>query len=154
MFRCVFKVVHRVKLRLVVDLIAESYCSLLELLLKCGHLLCATDFFGVSWISLVMSSMWMVCAFHPSLGIFSEIWTVLCSDVFSRLWLCKLCQCCVQVLRHRYERLRGVYGRIQNELATMGERVQSLLSWRDPRYHFILWQCCPCKYVALWVACI
>ncbi len=37
-----------VKLRLVVDLIAESYCSLLELLLKCGHLLCATDFFGVS----------------------------------------------------------------------------------------------------------
>jgi hypothetical protein len=72
-------------------------------------------------------------------------------------WLFKLCQCCVQVLRHRYERLRGVSGRIQNglgELATMGERVQSLLSWRDPRYHFILWQCCPCKYVALWVGCI
>jgi len=30
-----------------VDLIAESYGSLLELLVKCGHLLCATDFFGV-----------------------------------------------------------------------------------------------------------
>jgi hypothetical protein len=79
-----------VKLRLVVDLIAESYCSLLELLLKCGHLLCATDLFGVSWISLVMSSMWMVCAFHPSLGIFSEIWIVPCSDVFSRLCIVKL----------------------------------------------------------------
>ncbi len=42
----------------------------------------------------------------------------------------------LQVLKHRYERLRGVAGRIQNalgELATMGERVHSLLNWRDPR---------------------
>ncbi len=42
-----------------------------------------------------------------------------------------------QVFKYRYERLRGVAGRIQNalgDLATMGERVQSLLSWRDPRY--------------------
>ncbi len=46
-----------VELGLMVDLIAESYCSLLELLVKCGHLLCATDFFGVSWICLVMSSI-------------------------------------------------------------------------------------------------
>jgi hypothetical protein len=41
-----------------------------------------------------------------------------------------------EVLKYRYERLRGVAGRIQNalgDLATMGERVQSLLSWRDPR---------------------
>ncbi|CAM6017649.1 unnamed protein product [Sphagnum balticum] len=41
-----------------------------------------------------------------------------------------------QVLKHRYERLRGVAGQIQNvlgELATMGEWVHSLLNWRDPR---------------------
>jgi hypothetical protein len=43
----------------------------------------------------------------------------------------------IQVLKYRYERLRGVSGRIQNALgglATMGERLLSLLSWRDPRY--------------------
>lgn len=42
-----------------------------------------------------------------------------------------------EVLKHRYERLRGVAGRIQNglgSLASMGERFQSLLIWRDPRY--------------------
>ncbi|CAK9266232.1 unnamed protein product [Sphagnum jensenii] len=41
-----------------------------------------------------------------------------------------------EVLKYRYERLRGVSGRIQNALgglATMGERLLSLLSWRDPR---------------------
>jgi hypothetical protein len=39
-------------------------------------------------------------------------------------------------LKRRYERLRGVAGRIQNalgELATMGERLHALLTWRDPR---------------------
>lgn len=49
------------------------------------------------------------------------------------MWLCSE----RQVFKYRYERLRGVAGRIQNalgDLATMGERVQSLLSWRDPRY--------------------
>lgn len=43
----------------------------------------------------------------------------------------------VQVLKLRYERLRSVAGRIQNalgDLASMGERLHSLLSWRDPRY--------------------
>jgi hypothetical protein len=43
----------------------------------------------------------------------------------------------LQILKFRYERLRGVSGRIQNalgELASMGEKLQSLLSWRDPRY--------------------
>ena len=43
----------------------------------------------------------------------------------------------MQVLKHRYERLRGVSGRIQNalgDLAGMGERLHSLLSWRDPRF--------------------
>lgn len=42
-----------------------------------------------------------------------------------------------EVLRMRYERLRGVAGRIQNafgDLASMGEKLNSLLSWRDPRY--------------------
>lgn len=42
-----------------------------------------------------------------------------------------------QVLRMRYDRLRDVSSRIQNhmgDLATQGERIQSLLSWRDPRY--------------------
>jgi hypothetical protein len=42
----------------------------------------------------------------------------------------------LQTLKYRYERLRGVAGRIQNalgDLASMGEKFQSLLSWRDPR---------------------
>ncbi|XP_008226140.1 PREDICTED: protein QUIRKY-like [Prunus mume] len=40
------------------------------------------------------------------------------------------------VLKRRYDRLRGIAGRIQavlGDIATQGERVQSLLSWRDPR---------------------
>ncbi|KAK7323270.1 hypothetical protein VNO77_26735 [Canavalia gladiata] len=39
-------------------------------------------------------------------------------------------------LRKKYDRLRGVAGRVLaviGDLATQGERVQSLLSWRDPR---------------------
>ena len=41
-----------------------------------------------------------------------------------------------EVLKRRYDRLRGIAGRMQvvlGDLATQGERVQSLLSWRDPR---------------------
>ncbi|KAD5961684.1 hypothetical protein E3N88_13157 [Mikania micrantha] len=40
------------------------------------------------------------------------------------------------VVRMRYDRLRSIGGRIQTmagDLATQGERFQSLLSWRDPR---------------------
>ncbi|XP_010504727.1 PREDICTED: FT-interacting protein 1-like [Camelina sativa] len=40
------------------------------------------------------------------------------------------------IVRMRYDRLRSIAGRIQTvvgDLATQGERVQSLLSWRDPR---------------------
>ncbi|CAH9100723.1 unnamed protein product [Cuscuta europaea] len=40
------------------------------------------------------------------------------------------------VVRMRYDRLRSIAGRIQTvvgDLATQGERLQSLLSWRDPR---------------------
>ncbi|XP_028769439.1 FT-interacting protein 3-like [Neltuma alba] len=39
-------------------------------------------------------------------------------------------------LRNRYDRLRGIAGRllaVMGDLATQGERIQSLLSWRDPR---------------------
>jgi hypothetical protein len=39
-------------------------------------------------------------------------------------------------IRMRYDRLRHVAGRIQTvvgDIATQGERLQSLLSWRDPR---------------------
>ncbi|KAJ7949115.1 C2 domain-containing protein [Quillaja saponaria] len=39
-------------------------------------------------------------------------------------------------LKKRYDRLRGLSGRVlavMSDLATQGERVQSLLSWRDPR---------------------
>ncbi|KAG2385238.1 FT-interacting protein [Vigna angularis] len=39
-------------------------------------------------------------------------------------------------LKKRYDRLRAVAGRVVEvmaDLATQGERVQSLLSWRDPR---------------------
>ncbi|KAJ6686233.1 C2 CALCIUM/LIPID-BINDING PLANT PHOSPHORIBOSYLTRANSFERASE FAMILY PROTEIN [Salix purpurea] len=41
-----------------------------------------------------------------------------------------------EVVRYRYDRLRSVAGRIQTvvgDVATQGERVQALLSWRDPR---------------------
>lgn len=40
------------------------------------------------------------------------------------------------IVRMRYDRLRSVAGRIQTvvgDVATQGERVQALLSWRDPR---------------------
>ncbi|KAJ1409901.1 Phosphoribosyltransferase C-terminal [Sesbania bispinosa] len=40
------------------------------------------------------------------------------------------------IIRMRYDRLRSIAGRIQTvvgDLATQGERFQSLLSWRDPR---------------------
>lgn len=40
------------------------------------------------------------------------------------------------LVRMRYDRLRSVAGRIQTvvgDIATQGERLQSLLSWRDPR---------------------
>ncbi|XP_074583012.1 FT-interacting protein 7-like [Curcuma longa] len=41
-----------------------------------------------------------------------------------------------EIVRMRYDRLRSVAGRIQTvvgDLATQGERLQALLSWRDPR---------------------
>ncbi|CAK9238618.1 unnamed protein product [Sphagnum troendelagicum] len=59
-----------------------------------------------------------------------------------------------EVLKHRYERLRGVAGRIQNalgELATMGERVHSLLNWRDPRATAIFISFCLVTAILLYV---
>nr|GMD29864.1 FT-interacting protein 1-like [Ipomoea batatas] len=44
--------------------------------------------------------------------------------------------CSLELIRMRYDRLRYVAGRIQKavgDVATQGERVQALLSWRDPR---------------------
>ncbi|KAM7260382.1 hypothetical protein ACFE04_016123 [Oxalis oulophora] len=41
-----------------------------------------------------------------------------------------------EIVRMRYDRLRSVAGRIQTvvgDIATQGERMQALLSWRDPR---------------------
>ena len=58
----------------------------------------------------------------------------MCVELF--FWSNSSADVFMQVLKHRYERLRGVSGRIQNalgDLASMGEKVQSLLSWRDPR---------------------
>lgn len=40
------------------------------------------------------------------------------------------------VVRMRYDRLRSVAGRIQSvvgDLASQGERIHAMLSWRDPR---------------------
>lgn len=40
------------------------------------------------------------------------------------------------IVRMRYDRMRSVAGRVQSvigDLATQGERVQAILSWRDPR---------------------
>lgn len=44
--------------------------------------------------------------------------------------------CSIDLVRMRYDRLRSVAGRVQTvvgDVATQGERIQSLLCWRDPR---------------------
>ncbi|KAK1281773.1 hypothetical protein QJS10_CPB22g01448 [Acorus calamus] len=58
------------------------------------------------------------------------------------------------VVRMRYDRLRSVAGRIQTvvgDMATQGERVQSLLSWRDPRATCLFVLFCLCAAVVLYV---
>ncbi|KAK9160167.1 hypothetical protein Syun_006508 [Stephania yunnanensis] len=45
-----------------------------------------------------------------------------------------------EIIRSRYDRLRSVAGRVQTvvgDLATQVERIQGLLSWRDPRATFL-----------------
>lgn len=51
----------------------------------------------------------------------------------------------VEMVRMRYDRLRSVAGRVQTvvgDLATQAERVQALLSWRDPRASFLFVMAC------------
>ncbi|XP_077215040.1 FT-interacting protein 1-like [Tasmannia lanceolata] len=58
------------------------------------------------------------------------------------------------IVRMRYDRLRSVAGRIQTvvgDMATQGERFQSLLSWRDPRATSLCIVFCLCAAVVLYV---
>ncbi|CAA0842525.1 C2 calcium/lipid-binding plant phosphoribosyltransferase family protein [Striga hermonthica] len=58
------------------------------------------------------------------------------------------------LVRMRYDRLRSVAGRVQTvagDVATQGERVGSLLSWRDPRATALFILFCLCSAVVLYV---
>lgn len=58
------------------------------------------------------------------------------------------------VVRRRYDRLRSVAGRIQSvvgDLATQGERIQALVSWRDPRATTMFMVFCVVAAIALYV---
>ncbi|XP_071707967.1 multiple C2 domain and transmembrane region protein 7 isoform X2 [Rutidosis leptorrhynchoides] len=58
------------------------------------------------------------------------------------------------LVRMRYDRLRSVAGRIQTvigDIATQGERMQSLLSWRDPRATAIFVTFCLIAAIVLYV---
>ncbi|XP_072963949.1 FT-interacting protein 7 [Typha angustifolia] len=58
------------------------------------------------------------------------------------------------IVRLRYDRLRSVAGRIQTvvgDLATQGERLQSLLSWRDPRATALFVTFCLVAAIVLYV---
>uniref|UniRef100_A0A5B6Z2Y0 C2 domain-containing protein n=1 Tax=Davidia involucrata TaxID=16924 RepID=A0A5B6Z2Y0_DAVIN len=59
-----------------------------------------------------------------------------------------------EIVRMRYDRLRSVAGRIQTvvgDIATQGERFQSLLSWRDPRATAIFVTFCFVAAIVLYV---
>lgn len=58
------------------------------------------------------------------------------------------------VVRWRYDRLRSVAGRVQSvvgDLATQGERVQALVSWRDPRASTMFMAFCFVSAIVLYV---
>lgn len=58
------------------------------------------------------------------------------------------------IVRMRYDRLRSVAGRIQTvagDIATQGERLQSVLSWRDPRATSLFIVFSLCAAVVLYV---
>ncbi|KAF9688667.1 hypothetical protein SADUNF_Sadunf01G0012000 [Salix dunnii] len=58
------------------------------------------------------------------------------------------------IVRMRYDRLRSIAGRVQTvvgDLATQGERFQSLLSWRDPRATTIFVTFCLIAAIVLYV---
>ncbi|KAK1284104.1 hypothetical protein QJS10_CPB21g00469 [Acorus calamus] len=59
-----------------------------------------------------------------------------------------------ELVRMRYDRLRSVAGRIQTvvgDVATQGERLQALLSWRDPRATAIFVTFCLIAALVLYV---
>ncbi|KAI5079507.1 hypothetical protein GOP47_0004986 [Adiantum capillus-veneris] len=59
-----------------------------------------------------------------------------------------------EVVRARYDRLLAVSGRIQmvlGDMATQGERLQALLSWRDPRATCMFILFCLLEAVILYV---
>eukprot|EP00262_Sarcandra_glabra_P013033 TRINITY_DN3518_c0_g1_i1.p1 TRINITY_DN3518_c0_g1~~TRINITY_DN3518_c0_g1_i1.p1 ORF type:complete len:1021 (-),score=137.24 TRINITY_DN3518_c0_g1_i1:295-3357(-) len=59
-----------------------------------------------------------------------------------------------ELVRMRYDRLRSVAGRIQTvvgDVATQGERLQALLSWRDPRATAIFVTFCLISALVLYV---
>ncbi|XP_065856235.1 FT-interacting protein 1-like [Euphorbia lathyris] len=58
------------------------------------------------------------------------------------------------LVRMRYDRLRSVAGRIQTvvgDIATQGERLGSVLSWRDPRATSLFVMFCLCTALVLYV---
>lgn len=58
------------------------------------------------------------------------------------------------IIRMRYDRLRSIGGRVQTvigDLATQGERFQSLLSWRDPRATTLFLMFCLVAAIVLYV---
>lgn len=58
------------------------------------------------------------------------------------------------VTQTRYDRLRSIAGRIQTvvgDLATQGERFQSLISWRDPRASALFVTFCLIMAIVLYV---
>lgn len=58
------------------------------------------------------------------------------------------------VVRWRYDRLRSVAGRVQSvvgDLATQGERMQALVSWRDPRASTMFMLFCLVAAIVLYV---
>jgi len=60
----------------------------------------------------------------------------------------------VDMVKMRYDRLRSVAGRIQTvvgDIATQGERLQTLLSWRDPRATTIFVTFCLLAAIILYV---
>ncbi|KAM2046827.1 hypothetical protein ACFX1T_005569 [Malus domestica] len=60
----------------------------------------------------------------------------------------------LDIVRMRYDRLRSIAGRVKtfvDDLATQGERFQSLLSWRDPRATTLFVTFCLIAAIVLYV---
>jgi hypothetical protein len=60
----------------------------------------------------------------------------------------------MELVRMRYDRLRSVAGRVQTvvgDVATQGERIQALLSWRDPRATAVFLVFCMIAAIVLYV---